>query len=120
MLDKLFQRFENYLAVQGFTAKLGHIVDASLVEAPKQRNSRSENAEIKEGQSPSSWEKKPAKKRQKDWEARWVIKPGKTYYGYKTHIHIDVKQNLFMLMLIKSRLKSRQLIQAIKLNSTRC
>jgi IS5 family transposase len=94
MLDKLFQRFEHYLADQGFIAKLGHIVDASLVEAPKQRNSRDENAEIKAEKCPEAWKKNPAKKRQKDWEARWTIKSGKTYYGYKTHINIDVKHKL--------------------------
>jgi len=69
-------------------------VDASLVEAPKQRNSRAENAEIKTGKCPRSWEENPAKKRQKDCEARWTIKSGKTYYGYKTHINIDVKHKL--------------------------
>lgn len=81
-LDKLFQCFDHYLAGQGFQAKLGHIVDASLIEAPKQRNSRAENAEIKAGTCPRSWKENPAKKRQKDLEARWTIKAGKTYYGY--------------------------------------
>lgn len=69
-------------------------MDASLVEAPKQRNSRSENVEIKAGKCLASWKENPAKKRQKDLEARWVIRPGKTSYGYKMHINIDVKHKL--------------------------
>lgn len=81
MRDKLFQCFDPYLAEQGFMAKLEYIVDASLVEAPKQRNSRDEHAEIKAGKCPASWEENPAKKRQKDGEARWTVKSGQTYYG---------------------------------------
>lgn len=36
-------------------ARKGQIVDASLVAAPIQRNSREENARIKEGEAPEEW-----------------------------------------------------------------
>ena len=31
------------------------------------------------------WEKQPAKRRQKDTDARWTKKHGKSHYGYKNH-----------------------------------
>ena len=34
-------------------------------------------------------EKKPAKNRQKDKDARWTKKHGRSYYGYKNHIGVD-------------------------------
>ena len=61
----------------------GQIIDASIVAVPKQRNSGEENARIKAGETPAGWEDKPAKRRQKDVEARWTKKHGKSHYGYK-------------------------------------
>lgn len=87
--QKAFARFDRYLREAGFSAKKGQIVDASIVAAPKQRNSRSENQRIKDGETPEEWSEN--KKRQKDTDARWVKKNGKNHYGYKNHIQIDVK-----------------------------
>ena len=53
---KLFERFGQLLQSQGMLAKEGSIVDASFVAAPKQRNSREENAQIKEGKRPEGFE----------------------------------------------------------------
>jgi IS5 family transposase len=93
-LNKLFARFDKYLAEKGLFAELGHIVDASIVEAPKQRNSKGDNAKIKAGEIPEEFIKNPDKLRQKDVEARWTIKGGKAYYGYKNHINVDVKNKI--------------------------
>jgi len=90
----LFKRFDKYLAEQGILAELGHIVDASLIEVPKQRNSREENAQIKQGKIPESFTRNPSQWRQKDVEARWAVKGGKTSYGYKNHINIDAKNKI--------------------------
>jgi transposase, IS5 family len=38
---------------------------------------------VKAGQTPKEWAKKPAKNRQKDKDARWTKKHGKSFYGYK-------------------------------------
>ena len=38
----------------------GQIIDASIVPVPQQRNSRDENARIKDGETPEGWEKQPA------------------------------------------------------------
>ena len=39
------------------------IIDATIVPAPKQHNSREENETIKDGKTPEDWKSKPAKKR---------------------------------------------------------
>ena len=61
----------------------------SSTPAPKQRNSKDENEAIKAGKTPQEWEKKPAKNAQKDKDARWTKKHGKSFYGYKNHIGVD-------------------------------
>jgi IS5 family transposase len=88
-MENLFKQFEGFLADNGYAAKRGQIIDANIVAAPRQRNSREENSMIKEGKTPDDWQE--AKKRQKDVDARWTKKNGKTYYGYKNHVDIDVK-----------------------------
>jgi IS5 family transposase len=94
MLEELFTCFDAFLTQQGFWAKTGSIVDASIVEVPRQRNSREENAEIKAGQTPKEWAENPAKLRQKDVEARWTQKGHQNYYGYKNHVNVDVVYKL--------------------------
>ena len=70
VIEALFETFDGYLKDQGYLAMGGQIIDASIVAVPKQRNSREENARIKAGETPAGWEDKPAKRRQKDVEAR--------------------------------------------------
>ena len=48
----LFLHFEKPLSHQGVIAREGSIVDASLVDAPRQRNSREQNQEINKGNIP--------------------------------------------------------------------
>ena len=43
LMEVLFDRFGDYLAAQGYQAKQGQIVDASIVPVPIQRNSREQN-----------------------------------------------------------------------------
>ena len=74
---------------QGYKARKGQIVDASFVDVPKQRNSRSENAEIKEGKIPQRFEENPNIKSQKDIDARWTKKNEETHFGYKNHVSVD-------------------------------
>ena len=66
------------------------MIDATLVEVPRQRNSREENAPIKEGETPESWQEQPDKLRHKDVDARWMKKNNESYYGYKNHVNADV------------------------------
>lgn len=94
VIDKLFQRFDRYLQEIGLDARAGAIVDASIVESPKQRNTRNENKSIKKGEEPESFKENEYKRRQKDIHARWTMKGGKTYYGYKDHVAVDTKHKL--------------------------
>jgi IS5 family transposase len=71
----------------GFLARGGQIIDASIVNAPIQRNTRQENEAIKQGEVPDDWS--DAKRAQKDVDARWTQKHGKSYYGYKLHANTD-------------------------------
>lgn len=89
MIEGLFEEFDGYLERQGYLAMGGQIMDASIVPVPKQRNSREENARIKEGETPEGWENRPAKRSQKDTDARWTKKHGKSHYGYKNHVNVD-------------------------------
>ncbi len=107
VIEALFERFAAALRAQGFTAAGGQIVDASLISAPKQRNSQAEKEQLKRGEIPQEWKAKPAKLRQKDRDARWKVKYGKAkapldgnaerkmvdiavpVFGYQNHISID-------------------------------
>jgi len=93
-LKSLFNTFSQYLNNKGFSARKGQIVDASFVEAPRQRNTLEQNATIKEGLIPSEFDKNPAVKCQKDMDARWAKKNNETHYGYKNHICVDVQHKL--------------------------
>jgi IS5 family transposase len=104
-VENLFARFDKHLAKAGYLAMGGQIVDATIVAAPKQRNSDVEKADIKAGKVPDGWKGRPAKLRQKDRDARWTVKfskakvdgEGKTNqrdiavpaFGYKNHAAID-------------------------------
>jgi transposase, IS5 family len=89
LIKPLFYAFDGQLEAKGFKAQKGQIVDASLVSAPIQRNSRDENAKIKQGGTPARFSENPNVGRQKDVDARWTTKNGQDHYGYKDHIAID-------------------------------
>jgi IS5 family transposase len=85
----LFDRFNEELDRQGFKAKSGLIIDGSFVEVPRQRNTKEENAQIKNGEIPESISSNPHVLAQKDTDARWAQKGKETYFGYKDHDLID-------------------------------
>ena len=93
LIDKLFDRFDRHLNAKGYIARGGQMVDASIVPAPKPRNTREENEAIQRGETPPAWEEKPAKNRQKDKDARWTKKHGK-FFGYKNHVNVDRRHKL--------------------------
>lgn len=104
-IQALFDRFDAALRASGYIAMGGQIVDASLIAAPKQRNTEEEKNELKEGRIPEEWKAKPAKLRHKDRDARWTVKFSKAKerpdgskppvdiaiptFGYQNHISID-------------------------------
>ena len=91
LIAVLFEQFEGFLRQSGYAAQGGQIIDATLIPVPIQRNSRDENQQIKHGEIPDEWVEQPHKLAQKDTDARWTKKNGKSYFGYKDHINIDVE-----------------------------
>lgn len=89
---KLFDCFYKEIEEQSLIVSAGKMVDASFHEVPRQRNSREENKELKEGNIPEEWkeEKHKHKLRHKDTDARWTKKNNQTYYGYKNHVKADL------------------------------
>ena len=100
LVDKIFSLFLTELEQIGLVVNEGKIVDASFVEVPKQRNSREENLEIKEGNIPTAFEKNKHKKAQKDLDARWTKKNNETYYGFKNHVMVDTKSKLITKFIV--------------------
>lgn len=80
LFDSLFETFHGTLEARGMIARKGQMIDATFVEAPRQRNPKEENAQIKEGKVPEDWKAKPAKARQKDVDARWTRKHERRYF----------------------------------------
>lgn len=58
LIEEVFYKFYTILRENGLEIKKGVIVDATFVTVPKQRNTREENASIKSGEIPKSFEKK--------------------------------------------------------------
>jgi IS5 family transposase len=90
----LFDRFQDELERQGFSAKSGIIVDGSFVEVPRQRNTKEENAQIKQGEIPESLSSNPHVLSQKDTDAEWAKKGDEVHFGYKDHVAIDDEYKL--------------------------
>ena len=105
-LKRVMKAFDWQLHKKGYIPMSGQIVDATLVPAPKQRNTEEEKAAIKAGKTAKEiWPDEPNKAAQKDTHARWTLKiGGKVRYrpdgtplpqialpvfGYKLHISID-------------------------------
>lgn len=105
-LKRVMKAFDWQLHKKGYLPMSGQIVDASLVPAPKQRNTEGEREAIKAGKTAAEiWPDQPAKAAQKDTSARWTLKIGgkiryradgmplpqiaQPVFGYKSHISID-------------------------------
>ena len=69
VVEVLFQQFDGCLARQGYIARGGQVLAASIVPVPRNHNTRDENKAIKAGDLPEGWADKPAMRRQKDTDA---------------------------------------------------
>ena len=94
IISELFSRFGEMLASKGIITHTGTIIDATFVDAPRQRNNRKENEQIKNGETPEEWKENPHKLAQKDTDARWTKKNKETHYGYKDHVKVDADSKI--------------------------
>jgi IS5 family transposase len=114
--DALFTRLDRAITEAGYLPMSGQIVDATLVAAPRQRNTDAEKTAIKAGKPAADiWPDEPAKARQKDVDARWTMKFSKAKpaadgkpqidiaiptFGYKSHISIDRRHGVIRRQII--------------------
>jgi IS5 family transposase len=89
----LFAGVTAQLLRRGFIARGGQMIDANFVPAPRQKISRKERAIIDQDATPADW--KPVQRRQKDTDATWTKKHGKSTFGYKLSVNVD-KQHKFI------------------------
>jgi IS5 family transposase len=103
-IERLFERFNQWLEEAGLITRTGSIVDATFVDVPRQRNSKDENAAIKNGTIPEEWKTKENRHKmaQKDVDARWTKKHDETHYGYKNHIKADKDSKLIVQYAVTS------------------
>jgi IS5 family transposase len=87
LIKPLLAQFDEYLTANGFEAKGGQLIDATIVEVPIQHNTKKERKQIESGEKPVEWSK--SKTSQKDTDARWTKKNGKSFFGYKDHVNVD-------------------------------
>ncbi len=99
-MEELFELFNRQLEALGISTHAGTIVDATFVDAPRQRNTREENKSIKNGEIPEEWKQDGSKTRhkcaQKDTNARWTKKGNETHYGYKDHAKVDADSKIII------------------------
>lgn len=117
-MDKLFERFDAALHEVGYLAMGGQIIDATVVAAPRQKLTDEEKTVVRSGGTPVGWS--PARRRQKDLDARWTIKRGRgkrseatemqaagvqiavPMFGYKNHAGIDQRHGLIRRWTVTS------------------
>lgn len=88
----IFDAVEEQLQAHGYVARGGQMVDASLVPVPIQHVNKEEKRIIKEKATPAQWS--AAKRRQKDTDATWTKKHGKSYFGFKVTTNVDNRYKL--------------------------
>lgn len=116
-LDALFARLDRAISEAGYLPMSGQIMDATLVAAPRQRNTEDEKARIKAGETAKEiWKDEPFKARQKDTDARWTVKFSRARpaedgqkqqidiaiptFGYKNHISVDRRHGVIRKPLV--------------------
>lgn len=74
-IEETFYWFDRHLNEEGFAAKGGTLVDATIIAAPIRRAGD-------DGESPQQ-------QAQRDDDAAWVKKNNASFYGYKNHASVD-------------------------------
>lgn len=98
--DTLFDAVNRELDKHGYIARCGQIIDATLVPAPRQQIDKDEKALIKQDAMPIDWT--PAQRRQKDIDATWTKKHGKSHHGYKLTTSVDKRYKLIRKLKVST------------------
>ena len=117
--EELFMVLTEQLASKGYELASGTMIDSSLVSSPVQRQlvkkpEVTEDEEVtmeaatdagaapaaelgpEDNVSPAAEELTPPQARQRDRDARWVKRPGKSVHGYKNHVVACTKHKLIV------------------------
>jgi transposase, IS5 family len=96
----LFAEAKRQIGAKGYIARGGQVIDASLIRAPVQHFTQEEKAQIEQGKVPQDWSK--AKRAQKDLDATWTRKHGKSYFGYKVSVSVDVSNKMIQTGVVST------------------
>lgn len=133
VMHTIFKAFDTKLREHGYIAMSGQIVDASIIEAPRQRMTKAEKETIKEGKTPEGWNAHKAA--QKDVYAKWQVKHTKAKptsegtksldlaipsFGYKNHVSIDKKHGIIRTYVVTdaARFDGKELSNLLDSNNT--
>ena len=89
----LLVRLNQVIPWEAFRPKLSQIHEKER-KSPAGRKPTDVVVLFKAGETPASWADNPHRQAQKDSDARWTKKRGKSYFGYKDHIEIDAEHRL--------------------------
>ena len=98
--ERIFEAMNRQLDRHGYIARGGQMIDASIVPVPKQTLRRDEKEIVQQDAMPVQWS--PSKRRQKDVQARWTKKHGKSYFGYKLSSSVDRRHKLIRRVLVST------------------
>ncbi len=91
---KVDERLADHLPRHGLLARVGQILDASAAMVPHNRSGRDKKAAVEGGEIPRDLAGKPANRSQKDFEARWTERLGKSHGGHRYDVILDHEHKL--------------------------
>jgi IS5 family transposase len=98
--QSVFSAVNRQLAQHGYIARGGQIIDLSIVQVPRQSMGKEEKALVEDNAMPVDWS--PAKRRQKDMDARWTKKHGKSFFGYRLSANADKRYKLIRKLKVST------------------
>lgn len=98
--ERIFEAVKRQLDRHGYIARGGQMIDASIVPVPKQTLTKEEKEIVQQDAMPAEWS--PSKRRQKDVQARWTKKHGKSFFGFKLSLSVDRRHKLIRRMHVST------------------
>jgi len=90
LIETLFDRFDQHLTAKGYIARgRGRWWMRALCRCRSSATRARRTRQSARRDARGSGERKPAKNRQKDKDARWTKKHGRSFFGYKNHVNVD-------------------------------